>query len=746
MRRKSSLILMTVLLVSTFICSGIFTYADSGKDVTSKVSISDVTLSVIKGSESVPIIKNGTKVSDDACLKVGDSVKMEYEWSISEENMEGVSAGDYFTIQLPDNEYINSSENTYDLKNSEGVLLGTYSVSGRVLTVTFNEKAAEQSELSDGWFNIFGKVVKAGENVDIAGNGSVIIPIKPGTGSGGGGNHGGGGNDAGKNEITSDKIKFTKDGKQYSGKNRLNWHMNVNYDGLQQMICGEAVTDKSNVILEDELPDYLTADIGSVYITTPLFVPTPENKMSGFSIGYIKIAPTVLYAEENESYEDFYQRVKKSGKISVGIYDKNGKNNILFGFGNLPGNGITYADMYGGADKFNTFIDSCASKGDITSQQAERMKTVYGADGTASGQIVGYDVSFDTDVEGESGKYSNIARLEWDNAVKTESEFTIEFSGVSAGITGKEKTSVSVEKIWVGKPAASVTILLFQNGHEYAKKEITAADDWKYTFKKLPKYDADKKLIEYTVDEEAIEGYEKTLSGNKVEGFKIENKQLPPEKPKDPEPNPNPNPNPNPGTDTGRTPGTPSNKVEKPSGKVSIIPDKDVPLASLKAENFDIKVVKEWTDKDGNVVPAFVDNIEVALYRDGLATGMTAVLSKDNGWTAIFRDLEIAEQGTENTHNYIVKEVGEIDNHIKLAGMTFDVSYSGSPEEGFKIINRKSDIIIEDPLPPTAFKISDDSPVLPQTGCCNGLIVWFASIGLILTAAGVLLIRKSHRA
>ena len=97
MRRKSSLILMTVLLVSTFICSGIFTYADSGKDVTSKVSISDVTLSVIKGSESVPIIKNGTKVSDDACLKVGDSVKMEYEWSISEENMEGVSAGDYHT-------------------------------------------------------------------------------------------------------------------------------------------------------------------------------------------------------------------------------------------------------------------------------------------------------------------------------------------------------------------------------------------------------------------------------------------------------------------------------------------------------------------------------------------------------------------------------------------------------------------------------------------------------------------------
>ena len=33
----------------------------------------------------------------------------------------------------------------------------------------------------------------------------------------------------------------------------------------------------------------------------------------------------------------FYDRIKNTGKLSVGVYNQNGERKLLFGFGNLPG-------------------------------------------------------------------------------------------------------------------------------------------------------------------------------------------------------------------------------------------------------------------------------------------------------------------------------------------------------------------------------------------------------------------------
>jgi len=52
---------------------------------------------------------------------------------------------------------------------------------------------------------------------------------------------------------------------------------------------------------------------------------------------------------------------------------------------------------------------------------------------------------------------------------------------------------------------------------------VTEADDWKYVFTNLPKYNAGEE-IEYSITEEPVEGYETT-----IDGFDITNTLIPEE-------------------------------------------------------------------------------------------------------------------------------------------------------------------------------------------------------------------------
>ena len=86
---------------------------------------------------------------------------------------------------------------------------------------------------------------------------------------------------------------------------------------------------------------------------------------------------------------------------------------------------------------------------------------------------------------------------------------------------GTEETSVSGAKTWNdnndqdGKRPASITINLLANGEKVASKTVTAADGWKWTFDKLPKYEGGK-LIAYTITEDAVANYTSTVDGYNV--------------------------------------------------------------------------------------------------------------------------------------------------------------------------------------------------------------------------------------
>ena len=82
-------------------------------------------------------------------------------------------------------------------------------------------------------------------------------------------------------------------------------------------------------------------------------------------------------------------------------------------------------------------------------------------------------------------------------------------------------TSVSGTKTWVdnenadGKRPASITVNLLDNGALVESATVTSANGWSYTFANLPTYRNGTAAV-YTVDEEAVDGYTKTINGYNI--------------------------------------------------------------------------------------------------------------------------------------------------------------------------------------------------------------------------------------
>lgn len=74
--------------------------------------------------------------------------------------------------------------------------------------------------------------------------------------------------------------------------------------------------------------------------------------------------------------------------------------------------------------------------------------------------------------------------------------------------TNDEKTSISVEKKWVGPALKNITIILKADGKKVDEAVLSKDTKWKHVFKDLRKYDAkDGHEIKYTVAEKSVDGY-----------------------------------------------------------------------------------------------------------------------------------------------------------------------------------------------------------------------------------------------
>ena len=123
-----------------------------------------------------------------------------------------------------------------------------------------------------------------------------------------------------------------------------------------------------------------------------------------------------------------------------------------------------------------------------------------------SGAVIDYTVAEDA-VEGYSSKVTGDAER-----------------GFTVTNTSTAKVSVPVEKKWVGPAAAKATVRLLADGKATGESaELSESNNWKHSFEGLAKYSKSGAVIDYTVAEDAVEGYSSKVTGDAERGFTVTN-------------------------------------------------------------------------------------------------------------------------------------------------------------------------------------------------------------------------------
>ncbi len=93
----------------------------------------------------------------------------------------------------------------------------------------------------------------------------------------------------------------------------------------------------------------------------------------------------------------------------------------------------------------------------------------------------------------------------------------------------RETIEIDVEKVWdddndpYNYRPDSVTLNLYAGTEKESSIEINSENEWKYTFKDLPKYTDNGREITYSIEEEPVDFYISSVTGNADDGFTITN-------------------------------------------------------------------------------------------------------------------------------------------------------------------------------------------------------------------------------
>lgn len=132
----------------------------------------------------------------------------------------------------------------------------------------------------------------------------------------------------------------------------------------------------------------------------------------------------------------------------------------------------------------------------------------------------------------------------WDNLPEKSSGNTIQYSIEELGdlsnynvvyenklqetiITNNLTIDIPVVKTWVGDKKESVVVRLLADGAEVNSVELTEKTNWQHTFSDLPKYNQNTgEEINYSIKEDAVDGYNSVITGNLESGFTVTNTKI----------------------------------------------------------------------------------------------------------------------------------------------------------------------------------------------------------------------------
>ena len=123
----------------------------------------------------------------------------------------------------------------------------------------------------------------------------------------------------------------------------------------------------------------------------------------------------------------------------------------------------------------------------------------------------------------------------------------------------------------------------------------------------------------------------------------------------------------------------------------------DQEISNNEVQFRNIEVTKKWVGGSAN-------QVEVQLYKDGVAEGAPVTLNAANNWATTFTNLPVRDAGRTVDNLYEVREVGETGNIITIDGAKYQVTYGLIDANGkMEITNKK------EPEPTPSVETSDSS-------------------------------------
>ena len=379
----------------------------------------------------------------------------------------------------------------------------------------------------------------------------------------------------------------------------------------------------------------------------------------------------------------------------------------------VEGNEMTMEIVGTGADEFGEF--ALVEPGTYTYEISE-------VPGSTEGYNEGYDyddtvytVEFEitTDENNALVKTTKVNGEVVDELTAQYVMFTNVFEEPTVDISGTKTWDDADDQD--GKRPESITINLLADGEKVDSVTVTEADDWKFEFKGVPKYNDDFEEIEYTVTEETVDGYE-----TEIKDFDVTNTHEPEEvdvsvakvwDDNDDQDGKRPDSitvtlsngdkvtlseeNEWKATITGLPKYEKGEEIEYTWTEASV---DGYELTDTKVEEYlttltnthepevtKVDVTKVWTDaddKDG-IRP---DSVTINLLADGKETGASVTLNEGNSWKGSFINLPKYADG---------KEIEYTISEVTVEGYTTTIS--GDAASGFTVTN----VHVPDETPPT---------------------------------------------
>ena len=439
--------------------------------------------------------------------------------------------GDYFTIDLPDTVMFSSDSSPidFDIYDTDGT--------GAVIAkahITAGTNGATAKVVFTNWvenrYNVKGNIQLSArfDLTRVPVNQSTSFTVSVNAGKSNTTSSSGSVNVAGPQVLTDEELnKFA----WYDTENPhlANWEIRINHKKatLPNVTIHDTIVGSTEKILKDTIRlskvqmDQYGNDIAGT--STPVDL-TGKLTMSDNDQTFTINVGNVNGEQYRLTYQSTYtEGTNLNNKLTLTSVDETYTFDARFSRASSGGSGsgsLANKIKLTKVDEDNNTITLANAVFTVTQPDGTTFDLTTGADGTVTSEAL------------VQGTYKVKEKTAPSGYELNDTEYTLEVTsagGALQTITDKPiKTDISVTKTWVGPKAGPVTVHLFANGTDTGTT-LTLGDsnNWTGSFANVRKYDQNGTEIQYTVTEEAVNGYDTTITGDQTTGFTITNTEQP---------------------------------------------------------------------------------------------------------------------------------------------------------------------------------------------------------------------------